>query len=144
MSGDTLIGIFKLAKAALLLVVALGAISLLDLKIRDDATQFVTHLSGDSHFRLLRSVTKMLGVATKGRIELISLGSFFYAAIFATEGIGLLLQKRWAEYFTSIVTASFLPLEIYEIVHKPDAFKFVLVAVNALIVVYLIWRLNNR
>jgi uncharacterized membrane protein (DUF2068 family) len=143
MTGDTLIGIFKLAKASLLLLVGLGAIALLDIKIRAEALHRITMLSGDAHFRMLERFANMVGIATEGRIEMVSFGSFCYAALFATEGIGLLLQKRWAEYFTSIVTASFIPLEIYEIVHKPDVLKFVLLAVNALIVVYLIWRLNR-
>jgi uncharacterized membrane protein (DUF2068 family) len=143
MRGDIIIGIFKLAKALLLLVVAGGAISLLDSNIRGDATQFITHLSGDSHFRVLRTVASTLGLATKSRIEMISIGSFFYAALFATEGIGLLIQKRWAEYFTSIVTGSFIPLEIYEIARHPNAFKIALLVANAAIVVYLIWRLNR-
>ncbi len=143
MTGDLLIGIFKLVKASLLLVVAVGAISLLDSNIREDATQFITHLSGDSHFRALRATTSLLGLATKGRIEMISIGSFFYAALFATEGIGLLMQKRWAEYFTCIVTGSFIPLEIYEIARHPDTFKIALLAVNVAIVVYLIWRLKR-
>ena len=37
---------------------------------------------------------------------------------FFDEGVSLLLRKRWAEYFTVIVTASFIPLEIYELVKK--------------------------
>jgi uncharacterized membrane protein (DUF2068 family) len=47
----------------------------------------------------------------------LSVGTFFYGGLFATEGIDLLLRKRWAEYFTIITTSLFIPLEIYEIVH---------------------------
>jgi uncharacterized membrane protein (DUF2068 family) len=144
MTGDTLIGIFKLVKASILLVVALGAISLLDVKIRAEALHRITMLSGDAHFRMLERFANMVGIATKGRIEMISLGSFFYAALFATEGIGLLLQKRWAEYFTSIVTASFLPLEIYEIAKRADTLKIGLLAINIAVLIYLILRLRVR
>jgi uncharacterized membrane protein (DUF2068 family) len=144
LSGDTLIGIFKLAKASILLVVSLGAITLLDTKIRADATMFVTHLSGDSHFRLLRTASRFIGLASERGIEMLSIGSFFYAALFATEGVGLLLHKRWAEYFTSIVTASFLPLEIYEIVRKPDLFKIVIFSINIAVLIYLVWHLYNK
>ncbi len=86
----------------------------------------------------------MAGFATKGRIDSKrGRKRSFAAALFATEGIGLLMQKRWAEYFTSIVTASFIPLEIYEIARRPGALKIALLAVNAIIVIYLIWRLNR-
>jgi uncharacterized membrane protein (DUF2068 family) len=143
MTGDALIGVFKLAKATLLLAVAMGALSLLDIKIRVETLHRITQLSSDSHFRMLERFANMAGIATKGRIELVSAGAFFYAALFATEGIGLLMQKRWAEYFTSIVTASFIPLEIYEIARRPGALKIALLAVNAVIVIYLIWRLKH-
>ncbi len=143
MRGDIIIGIFKLAKASLLLCMGFGALALLDMKTRAEALHRITILSGDAHFRLLERFANMVGIATKGRIEMISLGSFFYAALFATEGIGLLLQKRWAEYFTSIVTTSFLPLEIYEIVKRADALKIGLLAINIAVLIYLIWRLNR-
>ncbi len=144
MTGDTVIGIFKLVKATLLLVVAFGAISLLNVNIREDAMRIVTHISGDSHFRFLRNISRLVGVVDERRIELVSLGSFFYAALFTTEGIGLLLQKRWAEYFTSIVTASFLPLEIYEIVHKPDTLKIAVLVVNVAVLIYLVLQLRTK
>ncbi len=143
MTGDTLIGIFKLSKASLLLLVAIGALSLIDTKTRDSTLQLVTHLSGDSHFRAIGSLAKMLGLATNRSIELVSVGALFYAALFTTEGLGLLLQRRWAEYFTSIVTASFLPLEIYEIAHKPEAFKILILGTNLAVLVYLILRIKH-
>jgi uncharacterized membrane protein (DUF2068 family) len=143
MSGDTLIGIFKLAKAAILLVVAFGTLSLLDDRTRVEMLHRITQLSSDSHFRALERFTNMVGVATKGRIEMVTIGSVFYAALFSTEGIGLLMHARWAEYFTSIVTASFLPLEIYEIVHRPDILKVSILAINIAVLIYLILRLKH-
>jgi uncharacterized membrane protein (DUF2068 family) len=71
----------------------------------------------------------------------LSIGTFVYAAIFLVEGAGLLLRKRWAEFLTVFVTASFIPLEIYEIVRKPSPLKGVGILVNVLIVAYLVVRL---
>ena len=50
---------------------------------------------------------------------LIDLGTFLYAALFAVEGVGLWLGKRWAEWLTVVTTSLLIPIEIYEIVHKP-------------------------
>jgi uncharacterized membrane protein (DUF2068 family) len=143
-SGDTLIGLFKLAKAALLLLVSAGALSLLDNKIRNAVEHYITQLSGDAHFHAVEKIATLLGFATTRRIEFASAASFFYAALFATEGIGLLLQKRWAEYFTAIITASFMPIEIYEIARHPMLFKVVLLAINLVVVIYLVWRLKAQ
>jgi uncharacterized membrane protein (DUF2068 family) len=127
-----------------LLVVAAGALSLLDDKYRDITLHRIVQLSGDARFRALRRAADMLGFATDRRIELISLGALLYAILFGIEGIGLLLQKRWAEYFTAIVTGSFLPLEVYEIFRKPDSFKIGLLAINVVVVLYLIVRIRER
>ena len=39
-------------------------------------------------------------------------------AVEGIEAVGLWYQRRWAEYLTFLVTASLLPLEIYEIVNR--------------------------
>ena len=41
-----------------------------------------------------------------------------YAAVEGIEAFGLWYQRRWAEYLTFIVTASLLPLEIYELTNS--------------------------
>jgi len=67
--------------------------------------------------------------------------AFFYAALFAAEGIGLYLRRHWAEYLVVIVTGSLLPLEVWELFHKIALWKFVAVTGNLLIVTYLVHRL---
>jgi uncharacterized membrane protein (DUF2068 family) len=73
-------------------------------------------------------------------LEEISVGTFIYAALFLTEGGGLLLRKRWAEYFTIIVTTSLLPLEFYEMVRHPTITKAVVILLNVAIIAYLVFR----
>jgi len=73
---------------------------------------------------------------------LLGWGAFFYAALFAAEGIGLYLRKHWAEYLVVIVTGSLLPIEAYELCITPLAlWKCVAVIGNMLIVAYLVHRL---
>ena len=144
MRGDTIIGIFKLLKAAALLALAATGISLLNFKIRDEVLHRITQISGDAHFRLLSHAAKFIGFESDGKIVLMSIGALLYAALFATEGIGLLMHARWAEYFTVIATASFIPIEVYELVRRFDAFKLGVLGINVGIVIYLIWRLQSR
>lgn len=67
--------------------------------------------------------------------------AFFYATLFAVEGIGLYLRKHWAEYLVVIISGSLLPVEFYELYVKLALWKFVVVTGNLLIVCYLIHRL---
>ena len=72
----------------------------------------------------------------------ISVGSFIYAALLLTEATGLWLRRRWAEYFTIIVTGSFIPLEIYEVSRRVTATRLAAIALNVAIVLYLMRRLR--
>jgi uncharacterized membrane protein (DUF2068 family) len=74
----------------------------------------------------------------------LSFGTFFYAGLFATEGVGLLMRKRWAEYFTIITTGALLPLEVFELTRRFTATRLVVLIVNALIVWYLARRVRSR
>jgi uncharacterized membrane protein (DUF2068 family) len=78
------------------------------------------------------------------REHLMAAAAFAYAALFIVEGTGLWMEKRWAEYLTIIATASFLPFEIYEAVQKITALRVAILAINAAILVYLIWRVRTR
>ena len=61
-----------------------------------------------------------------------------YGAVEGIEAVGLWYQRRWAEYLTFLVTASLLPLEIYEIVNRATVFKVLALLVNVAVVVYLL------
>jgi uncharacterized membrane protein (DUF2068 family) len=140
----TLIGIFKAAKSVALVAVGVMALAI----VHDESTkrtfahwEFVVSFA-PGHRMLHEAIAKVAGLEPH-KLEEIGIGSFVYAAVFAVEGVGLLLQKRWAEYVTSGVTLSFIPLEIYEIVKKPTAVRVVALAVNVLVVVYLGWRIRH-
>ena len=61
-----------------------------------------------------------------------------YAAVEGIEAVGLWYQRRWAEYLTFLVTASLLPLEIYEIANRATVFKVLAFVINVAVVVYLL------
>ena len=96
----------------------------------------------DSH-HLHQLVAKVAGVSAK-QLATIGFGSFVYAALFAVEGVGLLMKKRWAEYLTICITISFIPLEIYEILHHDSTAKIVMLALNVIVAVYLIVRVRRE
>lgn len=140
-----LIAIFKLIKAALLLVLAIGAIRLIFGDSAEQLEHWIRRLNTDIKNPVLEAFPAKIDAMTPGKLSLASAGAFIYSALFFVEGVGLLLQKRWAEYFTTIITASFLPFEIYELVAKGfSPFKLVLLLGNIAILIYLIWRLKHE
>jgi len=134
------IAIFRLAKALALVLIGAGALRLLHPGVADalcawlDSLPFVT--GHPAAGRAMASVTRLSHV----RMREVAAGAFAYAALFATEGIGLLCRRRWAEWLTIIVTTSFIPFEIVGVVHRITATRVTMVILNAAIVVYLVWR----
>jgi uncharacterized membrane protein (DUF2068 family) len=138
------IALFKLTKGILLLIVAIGAHRLLHRDVGNTVAHWVDVLRVDPENRYIhRLLTRALSV-TPAQLKAASAGTFIYSGLLLTEGIGLLLRRRWAEYFTIITTAGLIPLEIYEIVHHLTAAKIVVLAVNVAIVVYLILRVRHH
>ena len=139
-----LIAAFKLAKGLLVLAAGLGVLSLLRHDAAGTAAHWVSLIRVDPNNRYIhRFVAGLLGISRR-RLEEIGVGTFFYAAVFLTEGTGLALGKRWGEYFTLIVTGSFIPLEVYETIHRFRLAKLAVVAVNVAVVAYLVARVRQR
>ena len=137
-----LIALFKLFKGALLLCVAIGALRLVHRDVAAAVMHWVDVLHFDPENRFIhRLIERSFGVEPK-HLKEISAGTFFYSSLLLTEGIGLLMRKRWAEYFTVISTAVFIPLEVYEIFHRFRWMKVGVLAVNVAIVWYLVRRIR--
>jgi uncharacterized membrane protein (DUF2068 family) len=54
------------------------------------------------------------------------------------------MRRRWAEWLTIVITASLIPLEIWECVHRPTLGKASVLVANAAIVWYLIIQLKSQ
>jgi uncharacterized membrane protein (DUF2068 family) len=138
-----LIALFKLIKGFLLVAVGIGALRLLHRDVADTVMHWVDILRVDPDNRFIHAaLIRVLSVSPK-QLKVTSAGSFIYAALLLTEGTGLLLRKRWAEYFTIITTGGLVPLEVYEIARHITAAKIVVLAVNVAIVVYLVVRVQR-
>jgi uncharacterized membrane protein (DUF2068 family) len=136
-----LIGGFKLVKGSLLILAAAGLFSLLHKDQAAVLSRIVQRFSVDPHAHFFRIFVERF-LRFSPRLPLISIGTLAYGVLFLFEGIGLIRRKRWAEYLTVIATASFLPLELYEIVHHATVTKGVVIILNIAILVYLVWRLR--
>jgi uncharacterized membrane protein (DUF2068 family) len=74
-----------------------------------------------------------------GTLRVVGVVFLVYALIEGIEAFGLWYQHRWAEYLTLLVTASLLPLEIYELVQRLSVLKMITLVINLAIVAYLLY-----
>jgi len=138
------IAVFKLLKAALLIAVGLGALHLLHRDLASVAWHLVTRLGLDPGNRYIEQALQKSGTITPQKIRSLGIVSFIYAGLFLTEGIGLWMVKRWAEWFSVIITTSLVPVEIYEIHRHPSVIKILVLVINIAVVGYLLFRIRQE
>ena len=142
--GLLLIGAFKLLEAAFFTAVGLGVLHFLHRDLGDAVLRWTTRLRIDPEGRMVNFLLDHVDSITEHRLKLIGAGTFLYAVIRITEGVGLVLEKVWAEYLTVGVTAAFLPWEMYEIVKDVDAIRIGLFVINLAVLGYLLWTLKRK
>ena len=137
-----LIAAFKLLKGLMLVALGIGALSLIHKDVAAVAERWINLLRVDPDNRFLHRLLLKLSLLDEHKLKEIGAGTFIYASLFLTEGGGLLFRKRWAEYMTIIITTSFIPLEVYEVIEHFSITKIIIILINLAVVLYLIFRLR--
>lgn len=137
------IAAFKLFKAITLFLVGLGALHLLHRDVAETLTTWAGYIHMDPEGRHAHVFFEKAFNASPKQLKAVAAGTFFYSILLFIEGAGLLLRRRWAEYFTIIMTALFIPLELYEIAEKFTPMRVVILLVNLGIVWYLVDRVRK-
>ncbi len=140
-----LIGVFKLVKATLLVLLAFGVLRAVHGDVADTIHELARVLRVDPHGEMMTGLLAKVSGVPSDRLRLLGIGTLVYAALFATEGVGLVLAKVWAEWLAVVSTAGFIPLEILSLVRHPGWTHVLVLVVNVLIVAYLLAeRLRDR
>ena len=138
------IAVFKLLKASLMLAVGFGVLKLIGHDQAGTLDRLVARFGLDPGRHFVDDTNGKLVNIPPHRLREVGIASFVYAALFFTEGVGLWLGKRWAEWFTAIITLSLVPLEIYEIHRHVTAGKILVLLINIAVVVYLVLRIRKE
>ena len=138
------VAIFKFISGIALLALAVGALHLWHKDVDAAAARWIEMLRIDPDNRYIAAVLRKLRFIHTRELKQLSALTFFYAALFLTEGVGLALAKRWAEWLTIIATGLFIPVEIYELCKEPSAVKALLLLINILVVAFLSYLVSQN
>lgn len=139
-----LIGVLKLLKGAFFVALGFGLLRILHHDLYMFALQMVEALHLDPDRLAIAALLDKVTLLNEHRLKQLSAVVFIYAALDFIEGTGLVLEKRWAEYFTLILTVALLPLEAIKLLHHPNHLTLVLFLANILIAIYLAWLVLPR
>jgi uncharacterized membrane protein (DUF2068 family) len=138
------IGIFKLVKVVILLVAGFAAVELLHRDPQSELWRWIEHFNINPTQPIIERALGKASDVDSAELWKVIVTAFTYAVLLSIEGIGLLLKKHWAEYFTVFITGSLLPFEIWELHKGLTATRVIALIVNVAIVVYLIVRLVKQ
>jgi uncharacterized membrane protein (DUF2068 family) len=142
--GLLTIAIFKLAKSAFFFSIGVGAIHFLHKDLGDAVLQLAHALRFDPESRAVSLVLDKVDLIGPPRLREIGIATFAYSALALTEGIGLLLERTWAEYLTLILTISFVPWELFELISHPTSIRVGVFVINLAVLWYLVWLLRRK
>ena len=138
------IGALKLLKGIFFILIGIGALKLLHKDLVYMLSRWAIDLRFDPENRFVNLVLDKVALIDAHRLKEISAAIFCYAALDWIEGLGLVFEKVWAEYLTLILTASFLPWELFEMMRHATWAKFVLMLINVLVLIYLVFVVQSR
>lgn len=133
------IAVFETVKGILGLIVGVTLISLLHRDLRTVAENVLSYLHVDPTGNLAQAFVERASKINESNIIIFVALAFAYALVRFVEAYGLWRLRPWAEWFAIISGTIYLPVEIYEIFHKPTIIKFVIFFFNLALVLYLIY-----
>jgi uncharacterized membrane protein (DUF2068 family) len=141
LEGVRLVAAFEAAKGAIVLLAGLGLLALIHRDLQSVAEGMVrfSHLNPASRYP--RIFIDVASHTTNGRLWAMAGGATLYAAVRMIEAYGLWHARRWAEWFAMVAGGLYLPLEIFEMLHRYSWIKVAIFGTNVAIVAYMAYAL---
>ena len=135
---------FKWVKGVAFVIFGIAALRLSRLDIMPSAVEIARFLSVSRENALVHRVADLIRTVTPKQVGAAGIASLVIGIVFFVEGALLLARVWWSTYFTIGLTAMGIPLELWEIAHRPDSIRrYVLLALNVAILVFL-WTRRNE
>jgi len=140
----------KLLKGLLFVTLAILAYTLSDNDLPAEYRHFLQHLRVNPERQFWTDLAVQVGRLTEANVLWAAAGTLVYSLFSLVEGVGLMFRVSWAGWLAIGESAFFIPIEIYDLVHRTtqdrlrpghDLTVLVILALNILIVWYL---LQNR
>jgi uncharacterized membrane protein (DUF2068 family) len=140
-----LIGLYKLTKALVMLIVAVTALNLVHQNVVEVFDGWVLRLHLDPENRILEhQIVPHLARMTDSRLRLVGCGALAYVALYTIQGVGLMRKRRWAEWLTVVSGLGLVPVEAYGLASHPTISRALLLGGNLAIAGFLYWHVRRR
>jgi uncharacterized membrane protein (DUF2068 family) len=137
-AGLRAVAAFEGLKGALVLAAGCGAVALVHRDLQAFAEEVVSHFHLNPASRFPRIFLEAASRTSDTRLWALAVLAAAYASVRLAEAYGLWNARRWAEWLGAASGGLYVPIEIYEIVHRLTVTHAVLLAGNLVVVAYLL------
>ena len=139
-----LIALERIVRGVLLFAAGIYLLSHVGTDFGKTADRIMRAVELDPRRPFLHRIVAYLHRLHASEVRIVGIGALGYGVLELVEGTGLWLDQLWAEYLTVIATSLLIPVEIYELVRNPTVWKAGGLAINVLIVIYLVHVLRRH
>ncbi|MBV9609484.1 MAG: DUF2127 domain-containing protein [Acidobacteria bacterium] len=138
--GLRTVAVIEATKGVFVLALGLGLFSLIHKDLDDIADRLTDMLHVNPDGRLSNLFFKAADKLTDKALLVIAIGAMVYSAVRFVEAYGLWHEREWAEWFALLSGCLYLPWEMLSIVRHPHPFKWIVLAINLVVVLYMFVR----
>ena len=128
---------FKLLKGAVALLLALKIHRLREEDLPEQFQNLLLFLHLDPEKKFFSDLADRVADITPANLHWLVAGSLLYSVFMFLQAVGLVFRVSWIVWLVIGESCFFIPVELFELVHRPSWVKFFILAVNVLIVWYL-------
>jgi uncharacterized membrane protein (DUF2068 family) len=139
-----LVAVGRFVYGLILLAVGLTTFNLIGKNLTTELSKLINRWHLDAHLVYVHWLMKKIPDVSHGLLVLLTVVTFFYAALAFTEGAGLVAGKRWAYWLVIWDTASFIPVEIFRLCKEFDWINFGLLFFYTASVIYLLLQIARK
>jgi uncharacterized membrane protein (DUF2068 family) len=137
------VALMEAVKGLIVLGAGFGLLALLNRDVAHIAVSLVTRLHIDPEQHYAGVFLDAAERVTNTRLWAGAALALLYSAIRLAEGYGLWFGHRWGSWLGAVSGGIYVPVEVYELLHKPSVIKAATLILNVAVVVYLVWTLQR-
>ena len=128
---------FKVLKGMVALLLALGIYSLTDNDLPEEFQKLLMFLHLDPEKEFFVKLADHVAKITPANLRWVVAGAVIYSSFMLLQAVGLIFRVSWIVWLVIGESAFFVPIELFELVHRPSWIPFSILVVNVFIVWYL-------
>jgi uncharacterized membrane protein (DUF2068 family) len=139
-----LIAMGRLGYGIILLLVGVAILNLIGKNLDSELSGLISRWHLGSHIYYVHWLLQKASNVSPELLMVLMAGNFIYAALAFIEAAGLAMGRRWAYWLVIFDTASFIPIEIYQLYAGFSWSNLGLLTFYIASVIYLVRQLTRR